>query len=262
VSQAPRPVPRGQAAADARPWCVIPAAGRASRLGGQTAGRSKTLMLIEGQTLLERLLEGLAPEIAGACVVLGPETGSLPASARFDLPVRSVVQPEPRGVADAIARAEGHVDGPFVVVMGDTFYERPLAPYVARWRRSGLAGAVLVEKVIDRPSEPAGFVEVRGREVGAIWKGAPTPDDPSLRRVAGMLILPHAAFRACQDVAPADATGELEVEDLTRLLLAEGYRFLALPYRGWRRNINTPRDVRRVEAHLGSATRERSVSCT
>jgi dTDP-glucose pyrophosphorylase len=69
-----------------------------------------------------------------------------------------------------------------------------------------------------------------------------------------MLILPHAAFRACQDVAPAQATGELEVEDLTRLLLAEGYRFLALPYRGWRRNINVPKDVRRVGAHLAAVT--------
>jgi dTDP-glucose pyrophosphorylase len=249
-------------ACDGRPWCVIPAAGRASRLGGRGAGRSKTLMRIRGRTLLERVLAGLAPEIAGACVVLGPDSGPLPQDGCWPVPVRTVVQPEPKGVADAIARAEDHIAGPFVVVMGDNFYERPVASYIARWRRSGLPGAVLVEKIAEHPSDPAGFVEVGGQEVVGIWKGFPTPGDTALRRVAGALILPHAAFRACGEVAPAPLTGELEVEDVVRRLIADGYRFLALPYRGWRRNINIPMDVRRVEAHLASVTQEPGVPCS
>jgi dTDP-glucose pyrophosphorylase len=262
VIQARRPVRRAQVAADGRPWCVIPAAGRGSRLGGHTVGRPKTLVRVGDRTLLERLVGGLSPEIAGVCVVLGTGAGSLPSSARLGLPVRTVVQPEPKGVADAIARAERYIDGPFVVVMGDTFYDRPLAPYVARWRRSGLAGAVLVETVTERPSDPAGFVVVRDHEVGTIWKGAPPPGDRAVRRVAGMLILPHAAFRASRGLAPGQVTGELEVEDVVSRLLAEGYRFLALPYNGWRRNINTRKDARRVKAHLASVTQEKGMPCS
>jgi dTDP-glucose pyrophosphorylase len=260
VIQTRRLVRQDHAAVAGRPWCVIPAAGRARRLGGQAAGRPKTLMRVGGRTLLERLVGGLAPEVGGVCVVVGTGAESLSVRAYLDLPMRSVVQSEPKGVADAIASAEGLIDGPFVVVMGDNFYERPVAPYVAWWRRSGLSGAVLVEDVTDFPSEPAGFVRIRGREVAAIWKGAATAGDRPLRRVAGMLILPHAAFRVCRELAPAQVTGELEVEDLTSRLLVDGHRFLALPYRGWRRNINTPKDVRLVEAHLASASQETRVS--
>jgi dTDP-glucose pyrophosphorylase len=45
----------------------------------------------------------------------------------------------------------------------------------------------------------------------------------------------------------------LEIEDVVAQLVRDGHRFGAIPYRGWRRNINTPEDVARVEDRLGAA---------
>lgn len=51
-------------------WCVVPAAGRGSRVGGD---RPKQYQAIDGRSLLEHTLERLAshPRIAGLMVVLG-----------------------------------------------------------------------------------------------------------------------------------------------------------------------------------------------
>ena len=231
-------------------WAVIPAAGRASRLHSVTGGGPKALLEVGGRTLLDWLLLRLAGPVTDVCLVVddlgGPIARSV-GSERHGIRVHFAVQPSPKGVGDAVLRAADRVDAAFFAVMGDVYYDQALGTYIDAWRRSDAEGAVLIQRFPEPPSQPMGLVELKGDlVVGAkktVFRGR------GLTGVCGAAILPERVFEAASALGPSDAA-ELELEDIIGWLIRErGARFLALPYRGWRRNINTADDLRQVREH-------------
>lgn len=231
-------------------WAIIPVAGRGSRLHPLTETVPKALIEIGGRTIVERLLEQVTPAVSQVCLVVHTADrlirDTIGTSFR-DTPVHYVTQPAPSGVGDAIVQARSLVHGPFVVVMGDVYYDRSLVPYVDAWHRAQADGAVLVEYRKTPSEDPVGIVDVEDGTVVGIRKAPYVPGQGA--RICGMLILPPPAFHAYDEIVPA-STGEYEVEDLVARLLARAYTFLAIPYSGWRRNINTPADIAAVERRL------------
>ena len=235
-------------------WCVIPAAGRATRLGPRPNEHPKTLMNVGGRPIIDRLLKRLAPVVTDACLVISDLDGPIPAiigNRRYGVDIHYAEQPQPRGVADAVFNAEGLVAGPFIVAMGDCYYEDPLAPYIDIWNRSNLAGAVLTEPLKERPRDSVGLVWTSDDRVVGIEKAL--YEGQATRRVSGLVVLPETAFQIGRAISRAQA-GELEIEDVIAQLIRFGADFLAIPYRGWRCNINTPEDVARVEQRLATAS--------
>lgn len=230
-------------------WCVIPAAGQGTRMAPAGTGRPKPLLEIEhGQTLIGRILDDVSRQASDICIVRNPDDETLSRSlgtVQAGVSLTYVVQPEPRGVGDAVCRARAVVDGPFAVVMGDAFYEDPLAPYLARWEESDVPGAVLVEEIGEPPAAPMGYLRARDGTVAEIRKTEWSPQ--WTHRVSGAVMLPPEAFRACDQLAPAD-TGEVELESIVSWLLSQGTRFRILPYAGRRLNINTPDDLEEVRS--------------
>ena len=233
-------------------WCVIPVAGRSSRLRELTEGKPKSLLRIKGRSILLRLLEQLPPAITDVCLIV-PEDGEAIRSEvgreQHGIRVHYAVQPRPTGVADAIAKAREHVQGSFLVVMGDVFYGDALAPYLAAWEESGAYGAVLVEPASDN-QDRMGLVRVEAGKVVGIEKAH--FDGQAEFRVCGMAVLPYRAVELSGEVSPGD-TGEAELEGVITRLIQEGAEFTAVTFNGWRRNINTPDDVLQVEKHLEKA---------
>ena len=235
-------------------WCVIPVAGRATRLAAQAAGRPKALIEIGGRSIIEHLLDRIGPPVTDVCLVTGA-TGS-ERFARLDAVaagprIHLVSQPEPAGVADAVGRAAPLVRGPFVVIMGDCWYERPLADFPERWAASGADGAVLVEPPTEANGQPVGLVRVVDRRVTRIFK-APWADEAEWR-VAGAYLFGDSFFEALTATTPAAASGEVELEDVVTRLIEAGETFQAIPYAGWRRNINTPADLQAVRERIAVA---------
>jgi dTDP-glucose pyrophosphorylase len=166
-------------------------------------------------------------------------------------PLRYARQPEPRGVGDAILRVQGLTSAHArLVVMGDVFFERSLAPQVRRWKRTGNDGAVLVEPIRRSHSAAVGIAKLKAGQLESVTKRVPTPRDR--HRVAGMAILPGEIEQASGQLSPVEETGEIELEQLIRWLMGRGSTFAALSYAGWRRNLNTPEDLeavgRRIQA--------------
>ncbi len=228
-------------------WCVVPVAGRATRLRSLTAGRPKALLDVGGQPLIEHLLDRLGDPISAVCLVTAPETyhlfrGRL-GEDRNGMQLRYVVQAEAAGVADAVSRAEATVRGPFGVVMGDCYFEGDLGPHFGRWRQAGDDGAVLVEPATEAGGQPMGLVELSAGRITSItktrWEGQTN------WRVAGAYGFPDSYFETAGGLSPA-ASGEQELEDAVTGLMAAGSTFSAMPYQGWRRNINTPDDLAAV----------------
>lgn len=236
-------------------WCVIPVAGRATRLQKIAAGRPKALIRAGGRSIIEHLLDRLGSPFTDVCLVADPDGVAAfveLGSRHGDLSLHYAVQPQPIGVADAVGRAADLVDGPFVALMGDSFYERPLSSFPQRWAASDSDGAVLVEPAEEADGQPMGLVRVDDRWVAEIFKG-PWAGETDWR-VCGAYLFPLAFFEALGATAPAES-GELELEDVVTQLMRDGAVFRAIPYAGWRRNINTPRDLEVVESRLtgGSA---------
>lgn len=227
-------------------WCVIPAAGRGDRLASLTGGGPKPLLEVNGTSLIEGVLSRVATAVDQVCIVTpeGDRRIADALAARSTGPaLRFVSQPEPSGVGHAVLQAADLVRGSFLVVMADAFYSGDLEPFVAAWRASGDDGAVLVEAPTGVASAVMGRVRVSGGRVVEMAK-AKAHERWDLR-IAGAFLLPEAAFDALARSEPA-WTGEIELETAVTALLARGLTFAAVPYAGWRTNVNRPEDVRSI----------------
>ena len=96
---------------------IIPAAGKATRMGGALP---KALIEIEGQTLLGRSIETLKAIGVGKIVVvvghLGEAIVEFLSSSDFGVPIVTVEQEKPLGLAHAIATAAHQIEDDFVVL--------------------------------------------------------------------------------------------------------------------------------------------------
>lgn len=242
-------------------WCVVPAAGEGTRMEPVARRRPKALVEVGGRTLLARLLEGLGDAVRGVFVVVPPRDDggralrralkSLDATVPFRL--EAVTQERRHGVADAVSVCGPRLAGePFAVVMGDAYYERPLAPYLRALAEAG-PPAVLVEPARGPSKEAAGVVRLEEGRVTAIGK---RPLEASDRfRVAGAFAFPPGGLTAFERARPRGdgADGEFELERVVRTLLDEGTVVCAVRYDGWRRNVNTPADLEAVRRRAGAS---------
>lgn len=237
-------------------WCVIPVAGKSSRLRSVTGGRPKTLLPLGGVPLIGHLLGRLGPPVRDVCLIVDDPSGLVRdalGSRWAHGPLCYIEQTEPLGVAHAVGVARDRVTGPFLVVMGDSYFETSLVPAVREWEASGADGAILVEPASDRAGQTMGLVEVEGERVTSAakkrWDGSTTWS------VAGAMILPQSFFAALDETPPA-GSGEQELEDAVQRLLAAGHEFRAVRYAGWRRNVNTREDLEAVRERLATESRE------
>lgn len=234
-------------------WCVIPAAGRGTRLRALTAGRPKALLEVSGRPLVEHLLDRLHEPFTDVCLVTSSDDFGtfrrLLGNRYRDLRLHLVVQTEPAGVADAVSQAGGVVRGPFVALMGDCYYGSDLSAFPLQWQNQEAHGAVLVEPVDAAGGQPMGLVTLVGDRIGRIVK-APW-DGQADWRVCGAFLFPESFFTVAAEMPRAES-GEYELEDVVSRLMAAGATFNAIPYEGWRRNINTPEDVAAVNERIAA----------
>jgi NDP-sugar pyrophosphorylase family protein len=115
---------------------VIPAAGKASRMGEIGGELPKALIEIERVTLLERAITALKDlKVSSAVVVvghLGEQICKFISSRNFGIDVRTVRQAQALGLAHAIATAADEIDDDFVVLCPDNIFTDPADLICAR----------------------------------------------------------------------------------------------------------------------------------
>lgn len=238
-------------------WCIIPAAGKGTRMAPVVGGLPKTLIEVGGESLLARLISGVEEAVDGICIVIPPSGEGRQALRRAiesldtEVPIQTRTQIDRKGVADAVWQCRSVVDGPFLVAMADVVYDPPLAPYVTALESAGLP-AVLVEPTTGPTREPAGVVTVADARVTAIEKRPVAVSDEF--RVAGAFAFPREAFQVFGTARPG--SGEFELEDVVNVLMKQG-PVHAVVYDGWRRNVNTPRDLKEVRTRISANRRSR-----
>lgn len=234
---------------------VVPAAGAGTRLRPLTSEKPKPLVEVAGEPMLSHCLRTLGQlAVEETVVVVGYRGDQI--RERFGdeaegIALRYVEQPERRGLADAVARAEPHVADQFVVLNGDNVLRADLSGVLARADDPAVDGVLVVESVSAAEARETGVVETAGGEGAREVRGVvEKPENPPSRLVqTGLFVLPAATFDACRAIEPS-ARGEYELADAITWLLARGHRFEAVPLDGWRVNVNRPADVARAERRL------------
>lgn len=236
----------------------MPVAGEGTRMASLARGRPKPLLEVGGRPLLHILLDRIPRDVEDVCLVVPAGDDRIRremGGAHDGRTLHYAEQPRPAGVGDAVLRAAGVVRGAFLVVMGDSYFDEDLGPCVREWRASGAAGAVLVEPLRGAPADPIGLVVVEEGRVRRIWKGS-VREGAADARIAGAAILPGGGLPGPEEMS-ATGTGEVELEDIVRRLLDGGDEFVAVRYRGWRRNVNQPEDLEAVERRILARRKDR-----
>ncbi len=198
---------------------VILAAGESSRFWPLAEGGHKSLFLLVGRPIIAHTIEALRrARVTEIIIVQSPartiET-HLGDGASLGVKLSYVVQPEPRGMGDALARAESLLAETFLVVNPQHITADEIIPQLNAlvWG----ADAVLVGCQTDRPHE-YGIVKLdKDRVIDLVEKPAPGTE-PTGTRLVGIYLLTKRVLDLYRRVPEQPYA----FEEALRLLMREG----------------------------------------
>jgi len=224
---------------------VIPVGGLGTRLLPATRSQPKEMLPVVDRPVVQYVVEELAAAgVERVLFVTGrrkraiedhfdadPELGT---EALAHVSILYTRQPRPAGLGDALRHARGFADGRgAIVALGDTIIAPPGASLLGRlleaFEQSGVDAAVAVEQVPAELVSRYGIVvaDASGAVADVIEKPAPGATDSRLA-VAARYVLGPTVFEALAATEP-DHTGEVQLADALRLLIAQGGRVVAVP---------------------------------
>ena len=226
----------------------------------------KALMPIHGRPFLDYVLSAIADAgIDRVGIVVAPDHESLrrryaeqarPARIR----VSFIVQPEPRGTADAILGARPWTAGePFLAMNADNLYPLDALRDLAALNEPGLPGfdaEDLVRTSNIRRERIASFAlvetDARGYVTSIREKPQHVPHATDLQHLAismNVWRFDERIFAACRDV-PRSARGEFELPEAVGLAVARGVPFRVIRARGPVLDLSRRADAADVERRL------------
>jgi glucose-1-phosphate thymidylyltransferase len=231
---------------------VVLAAGKGTRLRPLTDDKPKVLVEVNGTPLIQDVFDNLIE--AGATefvVVVGYKAEQI--IDRYGdeyegVPITYTHQREQLGLAHAILQAEPHIDGPFMLMLGDNVFRGNLGDVASRQQEDRADAAFLVEEVAYEEASRYGVLDTN--EYGEVVEVVEKPDDPPSNLVmTGFYTFTPAIFHACHLVQPSDR-GEYELPDAIDLLIQSGRTIDAIRLDGWRIDVGYQEDRDRAEGRL------------
>lgn len=230
---------------------LIPAAGFGTRLRPLTDAIPKEMLPVGGRLALERIVDEMrAAGMRRIIFVLSPAKEA-PIKRRFGegdegIAFSYVLQPEMRGLGDAVLRAEPllvDAAAPFVVALGDAVFEEPRQGMLTRRLAEAFAAAgnAAVGLAVQRvPRERISRYGVVKPAPGAAKDGTapfaiedivekPAPEEaPSDYAAAARYVVTSDVFAVLRATPPGKG-GEVQLTDALRTLLARGGTGIAVP---------------------------------
>jgi NDP-sugar pyrophosphorylase family protein len=207
---------------------VILAAGKGSRLHPITTTRSKAMLPILGQPIVERVMEGLARNgVDEFILVVSPDDTDIVTYFNRESPLRGHVtymeQKERLGMAHALLQAAPHLRGQFVLSACDNLVseEHVKELFAVHGAASSHQATLSLVKVPPELIARTGIVEMREGFVTRIVEKPKPSEAPS-----DIASLPLYVFTQCiLDYLPRVARsqrGEYELQDAIQMLIDEG----------------------------------------
>ena len=213
---------------------IVPVAGLGTRLGPATRSQPKEMLPLIDKPVVQYVAEELAQAgIERILFVTGAHKRAI--EDHFDHPDLGVKvlytrQPRPAGLGDAIRCADGFANDGVVVALGDGVIDPPgIVPRLIEvFESEGPDVALAVAPAVDEEVSLRGIVVTDGEQVTDLLE-KPQPAVVSSRTaMVGRYVVCRRLFDALRDLGP-DATGEVQLTDGLRRVLADGGRIVAVP---------------------------------
>lgn len=213
---------------------IVLAGGTGSRMESLTGGENKHAYPVLNNPMIHYPLDNLkAMGCDSAVVVTTPEGAETLPALLEDYPMELIfrVQPEPNGSGDAIAYAEGDVEGVFPVLCGDVYFD-PKLPKADKATLFWCDYAFGHLHSVWNP-ETNEIIEKPLKDIGK-------------RAIVGYYY-DERVFDVIRGLEPS-ARGEIELVDLHRFYLENGADMVE--HKGFFGDMGTPSGLQRVEGHL------------
>jgi len=200
------------------------------------------LLKVNGRSILGHITHYWSDIANGFVIIVSKENEQLirqqSGNAEF------VVQKEPKGIADAILRAEPYVDDYFMVVLGDCLYKgrfNIMLPFkgqgIGIWRTKDL-DAIRQSYSVEMNGEYLSRVVEKPSNVLNNWCGM------------GVYFLDRCVFDYIRKTPPSLLRGEVEITDVLQKMIEAEERIRPLFFEGKYINITHPNDIRKAEEVL------------
>jgi glucose-1-phosphate thymidylyltransferase len=235
---------------------VVLAAGQGTRLRPLTENKPKGMVEVNDKPILTHCFEQVVDLGADELVVV---VGYMKEKIidhygdEFEgVPITYAHQREQLGLAHALLTVEDHIDGDFMLILGDNIFDANLEDVIRRHDEDRADAVFLTEEV---PWDEAGRYGVCNTNAyGEITEVVEKPDEPESNLVmTGFYTFTPAIFHACKLVQPSNR-GEYELSEAVDLLIRSGRTIDALRIDGWRIDVGFPEDRQRAEDRLQEVT--------
>lgn len=195
---------------------IIPCAGKGSRLKPLTHTLPKPLAPLANKPILLRTIELIKRTgIFEIGIIVSPETenaikSAIRAVSNLGVKITYFLQPEPKGIPDALVYSENFLNGsPFLVFLGDNIVDGSLNECIQDFNNSQ-ADALIVLKEVKNP-ERYGVVELDN--ANNIINVVEKPEKPVTNlALMGVFVFSGEIFHAIKKNKPS-SRGELEITD-------------------------------------------------
>lgn len=234
---------------------VILAAGKGSRLHPITIARSKAMLPILGQPIVERVMESLHRHGGVREFILVVSENDHDIRRHFaeesplDVHIQFVVQPERLGMANALACAARAIRGDFILSACDNLVaDEHVADLVRTWQtETTLDGVLSVMRIGPELLGRTGIVElVNGRVARIIEK--PPPEEAPTNIASLPLYIFTPRLLEYLPLVQLSARGEYELQDAIQMLIEDGGEVASVVATG-RLTLTGPEDLLAINRH-------------
>jgi dTDP-glucose pyrophosphorylase len=228
---------------------VILAAGHGSRMGPFGELFPKPIVPICNKPLLAYQLEYMREAgIEDVVIVIGHLgyriVQALGDGSAFGVRIRYVEQERRLGIAHAVGQLEPHVDRPFMLFLGDIFFEVPnLAPMFDEMERNGATAVLAVKEETDVAAVKKNF-SVQLREDGTVRRVIEKPRHvTNLLKGCGMYLFDLPIFDAIRRTPRTALRDEYEITDSIQILIDLEYPVRIASVVNWDMNVTYIADL-------------------
>ena len=233
---------------------VILAAGQGSRLHPITLNRSKAMLPILGKPMVERVMEDIVCNgISEFILVISPDDSQIKQyfehESQLSIKIIFVIQPERRGMADALRYAAPFITSDFILSACDNLISvEHIKNILSRWHTDPRPNGILtLMPVTPDVIQHVGIVELEGQWLKRIIE-KPSPDQAP----TNIASLPLYCFSPrildyLAEVKPS-SRGEYELQDAIQMLIERDGAVCGVET-AWRQTVTNAADLLAINKH-------------
>jgi len=220
-----------------KPKAVVLCAGRGVRMGIIGEILPKVLVPIKDKPLLDYVIDYWRPLVSEFIFVVGHQKGQIENYVeKLGIKTSFLVQEEPKGIADAILKAESLIDDNFIVILGDCYCHGEFAFPDQFEQGVGIYKTENLEAIKKSYS-----VEI----VNAQLKKVVEKPKEIINDLCGMgfYFFHPKVFEYIKKTSASQLRSEVEITDVIQKMIESNEEIQAIEFSGDYLNVNKPEDL-------------------